>query len=735
MTARQKIAILGGGVGAIAAAWQITSEPDWQQRYEVTLYQMGWRLGGKGASGRSGPHQRIEEHGLHIWLGFYHNAFRMLQAALTEINAEAAPAPAGNTPPRIDAGVFLRCEDAFLPHNHVGVYQQFAGQPQPWMVDFPANDQKPWEGNSLPSVWSYIQELVRFMGRQARDPANRAVYAGESAEPHAQLRAWLSHTVRTIETNIEPNIELDIEDLALGAGFAALALLEQRVASLTGKVDQHNPLVHQQIATIIAKLQGWIGHELGQKTGHDLASLRHLLLIDTCLAILCGLFRAGAFDGAKLNTLDDEFRVWLRESGALPVTCSLVSNPLLRGVYDFVFAFDGGDAQALDTSANFATAPALRTIFRMCLTYDGAIFWKMRAGMGDTIFTPMYKALAKRGVQFRFFHKVLALELSADGASVARIAMAEQVTCAQPYRPLLTVRGLDCWPSRPDYDQMSQADALRAAETAQGLSLESHWFDWPDARAFKLERGRDFDTVVFGISLGSVPLVGAQLCAASPAWQRMVDQVRTVSTMGYQLWLQPDLQALGWSHGSGIIDAFDEPLDTWADMSHLLPMENWEGLVNRNEPVMGSSNAPANIAYFCGALKEGPLDLADKQTPQRAAHTVQAAIDALLGPTVAKLWPAAVDDNGRFKARWVVESFQRANIDPSERYVMSVAHSSAARLKANATGFDNLLITGDWIDNGFNAGCVEAAAMAGIEAGNALLGRDLYSGVIGKELC
>ena len=83
----------------------------------------------------------------------------------------------------------------------------------------------------------------------------------------------------------------------------------------------------------------------------------------------------------------------------------------------------------------------------------------------------------------------------------------------------------------------------------------------------------------------------------------------------------------------------------------------------------------------------------------------------------------------------MVESFQRANIDPSERYVMSVAHSSAARLKANATGFDNLLITGDWIDNGFNAGCVEASAMAGIEAGNALLGRDLYDGVIGKELC
>ena len=43
----QKIAILGGGVGAMTAAWSLTSVPDWQDRYEITVYQMGWRLGGR----------------------------------------------------------------------------------------------------------------------------------------------------------------------------------------------------------------------------------------------------------------------------------------------------------------------------------------------------------------------------------------------------------------------------------------------------------------------------------------------------------------------------------------------------------------------------------------------------------------------------------------------------------------------------------------------------------------
>ena len=43
---RRKIAILGGGVGSLTTAYYLTSKPGWQDEYEVTVYQMGWRLGG-----------------------------------------------------------------------------------------------------------------------------------------------------------------------------------------------------------------------------------------------------------------------------------------------------------------------------------------------------------------------------------------------------------------------------------------------------------------------------------------------------------------------------------------------------------------------------------------------------------------------------------------------------------------------------------------------------------------
>src|SRR5262245_40085475 len=76
-----KVAILGGGMGALAAAWKLMQEPNAAARYDITVYQRGWRLGGKGASGRNldaGNGARIEEHGLHILMGFYDNALGLL---------------------------------------------------------------------------------------------------------------------------------------------------------------------------------------------------------------------------------------------------------------------------------------------------------------------------------------------------------------------------------------------------------------------------------------------------------------------------------------------------------------------------------------------------------------------------------------------------------------------------------------------------------------------------------
>ncbi|HLT38728.1 MAG TPA: NAD(P)-binding protein, partial [Enhygromyxa sp.] len=105
--AKTKVAIIGGGCAAMAAAWQL-SKPEHAGRYAITVYQLGFRLGGKGASGR-GVHDRIEEHGLHLWMGFYENAFRLMRECYAELGRDPATCPIADW------------RDAFEPAPLVGV--------------------------------------------------------------------------------------------------------------------------------------------------------------------------------------------------------------------------------------------------------------------------------------------------------------------------------------------------------------------------------------------------------------------------------------------------------------------------------------------------------------------------------------------------------------------------------------------------------------------------------------
>ena len=119
-----RVAVIGGGCAAMTAAFELT-KPEHEGRFAVTVYQLGWRLGGKGASGR-GPAGRIEEHGLHIWLGFYENAFALMREAYAEAARDPQTCP------------IATWRDAFFPDPHVGVADRSgAGDWGEWMALFP----------------------------------------------------------------------------------------------------------------------------------------------------------------------------------------------------------------------------------------------------------------------------------------------------------------------------------------------------------------------------------------------------------------------------------------------------------------------------------------------------------------------------------------------------------------------------------------------------------------------
>ena len=254
-------------------------------------------------------------------------------------------------------------------------------------------------------------------------------------------------------------------------------------------------------------------------------------------------------------------------------------------MYDLVFGYEGADP----ARPRFSAGLGLQLATKMLLGYSGALFWRMQAGMGEVIFAPLYQVLRARGVEFRFFHRVDALRPTEDGRAIASIELGIQAELSDParaYDPLLRVRGLPCWPDGPLRSQLRDADGL------EGVDLESFWSPRRDAGRCTLEAGTDFDVVVFGISLGMVRYVCADLVAQNRDWQAMVDNLGTVATQSLQLWLTEDERSLGWTGPGGVtVSGFAKPFDTWASMSHLLPVEDW--------PV---GDTPRALAYFCGAM-------------------------------------------------------------------------------------------------------------------------------------
>ena len=220
-------------------------------------------------------------------------------------------------------------------------------------------------------------------------------------------------------------------------------------------------------------------------------------------------------------------------------------------------------------------------------------------------------------------------------------------------------------------------------------------------------------------------LVGAKISIVTP-------KVQTTRTVAMQLWLQPNLTELGWTEPSPVIDSYVQPFNTWADMSQLIVREQWP------------ANAPVkNIAYFCGPATGDIPPQSDTGTPARENNAVKAAALAWVQHQVGFLWPTAVtpdgaldwsklaDPQGRTGVARFDAQFWRTNIDPTERYTLSLPRTTRHRMRTDDTAFDNLIVAGDWTWNPINAGCVEGTVMSGLMAGNIMLRRPIDDGIVG----
>lgn len=728
-----EVAVIGGGCASIAAAFELT-RPEHNGKYHVTVYQIGWRLGGKGASGR-GPVDRIEEHGFHVWLGFYENAFRLLRECYAELDRDPRKCR------------FADWRDAFFPAPFIGVADRSqSGSWLNWMAYFPPGTGLPGDPLTEQNPFSISSYLVRtaallrtlLLAAQTRQYSGTAGKRGEStsrnaSSPHPDGERLQIPSAEAVAENISRLLKYGL--LATTAGLIeAVELLKTIFGALSQYPDN---IILRLIEAIASNARRQF--ETLVETDDEMRRLWEV--VDLVLAILRGTVRCGlATDPRGFDAINDyECRQWLRLNGASERS---VNSAFVRGLYDLAFAYEGGDFQR----PHLAAGQALRGSLRMFFTYRGALFWKMRAGMGEVVFAPFYEALKKRGVTFKFFHRLENVKL-ADPVSLApserpyvealEFDVQAEIKGGREYQPLINVRGLPCWPSKPDYEQLVDGDRLQR----EGWDFESHW----DGRKVGTKTLRvidDFDFVVLGVGIGAIPYVCREIVTRDPRWRAMVDHVKTAATQAFQIWMREDMEALGWTEPPTSVSAFVQPFDTWADMRHLIPEESWP-------------TKPLALAYFCCVLPDPAVipDRSDTDYPNRRREEVRRNAIRFLNQDIGHFWPNAVRRPGEFRWELLVDpsepgsadtttdphesrfdsQFWRANVNPSDRYTLALPGSLQYRISPLDNTYDNLTIAGDWTDCGFNEGCVEAAVMSGRLAAHALSHSPPLEEIIGYD--
>ena len=732
---KTKIAVIGGGLGAMSAIYHIMQLPNATERYDITLYQTGWRLGGKGGSGVNAKRgYRIEEHGIHFWFGFYENGFRMMREAYQALNR----------PPGAPLATF---DDAFKGQPTMDFTQFINNEWTDWQIPFPKLPGQVGDGH-FPTP----EQLFEVGFHWLADEFRQYMLTYRETRLHKLLHLF-DHTLARprhdgpLELSIRA-LEQTLEHSAMNAVERHLRVVGSLLAAQLSRPENHTINRLEELVQLLQNVLQWVNKLIGHLIDDDPELMRIWCALDFGTAVTLGMIQDGVmqftdggkitFDVSRINQYD--FVEWLVLHGA---NQQLIYNfPAVKSMYDGPFAFFRGFV----STPNVEAGTALNIFLRLAFTCKENVMFRMQAGMGDTVFSPVYewcRTFYPDNVHFEFFSRVTNLKLAPPkpdepivvSQSVVAIEIERQVRLAKGrthYDPLINVRGLCCWPSEPLYDQLDltseQIDYLQELH-AKKIGLESDWTPWTGTVETKTI-GEDFDQVLIAASLSSLPLICPELIGANPKWAAMLDQVGTVQTQAFQLWLKKTPAELGVS-SQRVVSCYVEPLDTFAVMNQALKREDWSDLPPEERPkcvvyVCGampdSQNIPPpNLNYFPGSQWQKAFDSAQAYVLQNLQHLVPGAFDQN-NQFDWNLLTAPADWHGPQRLQY---QYFRANIDTSERYVYALKGTSQYRLGADESGFKNVYLTGDWIQNGMNIGFVEGAVISGIKAAQAITGEPI----------
>lgn len=698
MSEKTRIAVLGGGVSSLTAIYQLTLTPGWEDRYDISVYQLGWRLGGKCASSRRETADgRLEnlEHGLHVLGGFYHNTFQILRELYADWQT-LAPANA------------IPFEDAFLDLAEFDLMRRTKkGQWRKVRVKFPVTDGEPginlpklsvgemfrrlieWLRNIVLSTasfldWGLIYDKFNSLRRNKKDDDSGESF-GLSSGAGAMVEV-MDELLTSFTKIMPPNNDAELEDMLVRGASQLVEATESVIERLIeeegdeGDEDLDFDVMHMAGAGDRSEAPNWF-------------RMFQIGMIFVRGAIADRLMHRG-FD--SINHY--EAMQWVRRHGA---SDGVVNSPYIQAGYHYGFAFVDGK----ESAPNAAAGAALRGILRMFLTYEGSIFKHFNGGCGEIFIAPFYDVLKAKGVKFNFFHEITGLVPDEAGTKIEKIHFIRQANLASyktEYDPMKVFRGRKYWPHEPWFEQLSPA---RPGAEYPG-DFESPSEAGLSEQALTLQEGKDFDLVLCGIPVGALKHISHDLSDVSPRWKAAMDTARTTPTLGVQFWMSQHSTDMGLRDDKGLTTTHELPLSTWCDLSHLI-----EGELHHPEAAAGNTNW--HLSYLCGPFDPEQPGWEKGQVTQTVLEWIDEHIEDVIPG-----FPGTLDDS--FQTEFI-----SYNSRPSDLYVLVPYGSVDHRLRTDETGFDNLFVTGDWTRYGAEFGWVEGAVTAARQCARAISGHEI----------
>ena len=452
-----------------------------------------------------------------------------------------------------------------------------------------------------------------------------------------------------------------------------------------------------------------------------------LSIIDTTTTVVIGFMEDNLLERGLFSINHLDLRQWLKKHGASKIT---LDSGFVLAHYDEVISYINGDMHKPDMEAG----TALQLYLPLYFCCKEAVYWDHEAGLGDAIFAPIYEVLKRRGVHFKFFHKVEKLVLNNNTKLVEEIRMTKQVRLlTEEYNPLIDVKGLPSWPNEPKYDEILQEEAYLLQQ--HNIDLESFWTNWSTVyeESFEhslsqvaLKRVKDFDIIVYGTPVSSLSFLCEELLDESPSLRAANEFVGRIPSFQLQLWGTFDLEDYKKTHLiHRLLDTNQrKDIDIVFDYDDILKSESWKNL------------NPKHLLYIVSIRDSSYFKFPPSYNtsfPKQIMEEMKSFVLENMQDTLRSISPNSFQD-GVFN--WTVltdpengtgvehfdSQYLRLNFNPSDLYTQVLTNTSQYRITTDGAGFDNIYFTGDWIQNGINYGSIEGAVTSGLLTSKAISG-------------